>query len=144
MLIYQVVDDMISQASFEFLTIISIILIFILLIFSLVSATQFRAQREELQKTVKNICSRIGDKINKAIYFGNGFSQNVSLGEEIFGTDYSLIIRDNKTLVCSAERFSIIEIFVENNITNKTHNPPFSIPKREIEIKNSKGIVMII
>ena len=133
-----------SQASFEFLTIVSIVLIFVLLIFSLLSATQFRAQGIELQKIVKNICSRIGDKINKAIYFGNGFSQNVSLGEDIFGTDYTLTIRNNKTLVCSTERFSIIEIFVENEITNTTHDPPFPVPKREIEIKNSNGIVVIL
>jgi len=144
MLAYQVVDKMKSQSSFEFLTMVSIILIFVLLIFSLVAATQFRAQGEELQRSVKNICSKIGDKINKAIYFGNGFSQNVSLGENIFGTDYTLTIRDNKTLVCSTETFSIMEIFVENKITNTTHDPPFSIPKREIEIKNSDGVVMII
>jgi len=144
MLAYQVVDKMKSQSSFEFLTMVSIILIFVLLIFSLVASTQFHAQGEELQRSVKNICSNIGDKINKAIYFGNGFSQNVSLRENIFGTDYTLIIRDNKTLVCSAEKFSIMEIFVENEITNTTHEPPFSIPKREIEIKNSDGVVMII
>jgi len=142
MLTYQV-DKMKSQASSEFLTIVMIILIFIMIIFISTSALQLSAQKEEVLRKVRSICGDITEKINKAIYFGLGFSQNVSLPDDVFGTDYNLKISDNKTLICSTEKFSIIDMFVENEITNTTDNPPFTIPKKEIKISNSGGVVVI-
>lgn len=139
---YQV-DKMKSQASTEFMAIVGVILVFVMIIFVSTSALQLSAQNEEVRRKVGSICSDIREKINKAIYFGFGFSQNVSLPDDVFRVDYNLKISDNKTLICSTEKFSIIEIFVENKITNTTDDPPFTIPKREIKISNSNGVVVI-
>jgi len=132
-----------AQASTEFIAIVIVIMIFIMIIFVATSALQISAQNEEVYRKVRSICGDIREKINKAIYFGFGFSQNVNLPTDVFGVNYSLNVSDNKTLICSTEKFSVIEMFVENDITNTTHDPPFTIPKREIKISNSEGVVVI-
>jgi len=143
MLIYQVVDKMKSQASLEFIQIAMVVLVFLLVTYASIASTQFSAQEEEVQRKLSTVCGDIADKINKAIYFGFGFSQNISLWNQIYGNNYTLKINNNKTLVCSTSRYSIVETFIENNITNSTHNPPFFIPIRTIKISNSGGTTVI-
>jgi len=143
MLTFRVVDRMKSQASLEFMQIVMIVLVFLLVTYTSIASTQFSAQEEEVQRKLSSICGDITDKINKAVYFGFGFSQNISLWKQIYGNNYTLKINDNKTLICSTSKFSIIETFIENKITNSTSNPPFFIPIRTIKISNSRGTVVI-
>jgi len=143
MLTYRVVDKMKSQASLEFIQIAIVVLVFLLVTYTSIASTQFSAQEEEVERKLSSLCGDIADKINKAVYFGFGFSQNISLWEQIYGNNYTLKINDNKTLICSTSKYSIIETFIENNITNSTHNPPFFIPIITIKISNSKGNVVI-
>jgi len=136
-----------SQASFEFLALVMVVLLFMLYLFSSASAVQLSARQEEVQRRVSNLCGDISDKINKAVYYGFGFSQNVTLPINILGVNYTANITNNKTLICSTNtsiKFSIIETFTENQIKNSTNqNPPFEIPHKQISINNTNGIVIV-
>lgn len=100
------------------------------------------AQDIEKQKKIENICSDVANKINSAVYFGFGFTQNVSLPEQIYGLNYSITVY-NGTLLCRYDKYVIIEKFITNSTTNTTHDPPFELPRREIKIENSAGIIVI-
>jgi len=148
LLTYQVVDLMKSQASFEFLSLMLVVLFFMLYTFSSATSIQLSARQDEIQRKLNNVCIDISDKINKAVYYGFGFRQNASLPRNIFGVNYTLEIKDNQTLICSTQnstiRTSIIETFTQTQINNGTNqNPPFQIPIKEIKINNTNGIVMI-
>lgn len=132
-----------GQAAFEFMIISSIIMVILLLIFGAASRAQIVSQEGEAQSKVQDICEYVTDKINSAIYYGEGFSQKISLPIQVYGNNYTVEVKNNRTLVCSTTKFSIVEIFAENKITNNTDTPPFFIKPNSIRISNIGGTVII-
>ncbi len=143
MLIYQAVDLMEGQVAIEFMVISFTVLSILLLVFATTTKNQIGTQETLMQKSLANLCQNLAEKINKAIYYGSGFNQSLELPNNIYGVNYTLNILDNKTLVCSTERFSIVKIFIENTIRNITSNVPFFISLKATSISNQAGVVMI-
>jgi hypothetical protein len=108
-----------------------------------IAARQLRTETIENVKKLGSICTDIADKINKAYYFGIGFRQNVSLPETMHGFEYTIIVNDNRTIICNTSTDYSIETFVASSVTNTTDNPPFLIPIKEIQILNSDGVIVI-
>jgi len=132
-----------GQVSLEFLLIVSSVLFFLFVFFSAAVSTQLSAQGEQTQRLLSNVCSDVSDKINKAVFYGLGFSQNITLPQTLYGTDYSITVRNNWTLECVTSTASVINIFTNTSIKNSTAYPPFIIPKRQIRISNTGGVVLI-
>jgi hypothetical protein len=132
-----------GQVSMEFMIISFVVLSILLLVFATASRTQFFSQETQLQRKVKDICENVADKINKAIYYGGGFSQGIFIPDKVYGNNYTIKVENNRTLVCSTEKFSIVKIFVENKIENETSVPPFFIEKGSVVITNKGGMVKI-
>lgn len=132
-----------AQAALEFMIISFIILSILLLLFSITTGSQLASQQEEAQNRLNSICKNLVNKINNAIYYGNGFSQEIVIPDSIYGNSYIIEVKNNKTLICSTEKFSLIQMFVENDITNETSNPPFDIKPNSITIENVDKMVVI-
>lgn len=132
-----------AQASFEFMIMVIFVLFFILAFYVSVFGKELLAGEEEKRKEIENICNSIADKINSAVYYGNGFSQNISLPEKLYGANYSVKVL-NKTLICDAGKYNSIEKFVAETVTDsKGKAPPFTLEHKKIKIENPVGIVVI-
>ena len=143
MLTFQAVDRMKGQVSFEFMIITLIVLSILLLVFATTTKTQIDSQQDLMQRRIANLCQDLAEKIDKAIYYGRGFSQELDLPNNIYGIDYNIKIQNNKTLVCSTEKFSIVKIIIENEIRNETAQVPFFISLDATSISNEGGVVVI-
>jgi len=132
-----------GQVSFEFMIISLIVLSILLLVFATTTKTQIDAQENIMQRRVANLCQDLAEKINKVIYYGKGFTHELDLPNNIYGIDYNLKIQNNKTLVCSTEKFSIVKIIIENKIRNETTQVPFFISLDVTSISNEEGVVVI-
>lgn len=132
-----------GQVSFEFMIISLIVLSILLLVFATTTKTQIDSQENIMQRRVANLCQDLAEKINKVIYYGKGFNHELELPNNIYGIDYNLKIQNNKTLVCSTEKFSIVKIIIENEIRNETAQVPFFISLNATSISNEGGVVVI-
>jgi len=144
MLAYQVADKMKSQASLEFMAVVVVVLFFLLMLYIPLSARELRTENEETRRKLGSICTDIADKINKAYYFGYGFSQNVSLPDTLYGKNYTVIVNNNRTVVCNTSSEYYIAMFITTHVYNGSYYPPFIIPNKEIIINNSEGVVNIL
>ncbi len=132
-----------AQAALEFMIISFIILSILLLLFSITTGAQLASQQEQAQNRLNSICKNLVNKINNAIYYGNGFSQEIVIPDSIYGNSYTIEVKNNKTLICSTEKFSLIQMFVENDIMNETSSSPFNIKPNSITIENVDKMVVI-
>lgn len=131
-----------GQASLEFMMMVIVVLFFIMAFYVYALGKENVALETEKQKNIESMCSDIANKIDSVFFYGSGFKESVYLPEKVYGLDYKINVY-NKTLICSAGKYSFIEKFVSEKITNSTHYPPFQIPNRKITIKNYLGEVRI-
>jgi len=132
-----------GQLGFEFLMIMFIVMLILVLIFTATTSNQVGLQETQKERKLKGVCERVADTINRAVYYGAGFSQTITIPETIYGSNYTLDVIGNKTLVCSNSKTDIISTFIENNITNSTSIAPFSISNKIIIISNNETRVLI-
>lgn len=117
-----------SQTSMEFLSSIVVVMFFILAVYVIILG---KVPKENTEK----ICKDIASAINSAVFFGSGFSQNVTVpvGVKISAT--------NTSLIC-ANKNSFVEILNSEKIKNSTAFAPFEIFGQK-QVKNVLGVVVI-
>lgn len=131
-----------GQASMELITMVLAILVIIIAFFLASFSRESSIRDDETQRKLNSVCNDVATKIDRAVFFGNGFTQNVTLPGRIFDLQYSIDVY-NRTLLCKAGKFNRIEMFTADRITNTTNYPPFSIPIRQITVNNTQGTIVI-
>ncbi len=130
-----------GQASFEFM-----ILILVMFMISIISFSAFYGVLGPADSgsalTLNGICAELGQKIDSALFFGAGFSQNISLPKKVSGASYTVSIK-NSTIICKDSKNSFAENFFAAYVSNGTAKE-FFLPLREIEIKNIEGEISIL
>ncbi len=126
----------------EFMSVVIIVLMFILIFYVVSFGKEGAAQQAERQQKLDSVCSNVANRINNAASYGYGFRQNYSLPPNIDGLNYTIDV-SNRSLTCNTSKYTSVQVFVVDTITNSTHIPPFSIPIKEIKIENEFGVVII-
>jgi hypothetical protein len=136
-----------GQAAFEFIVLAVAVLILLFTFFVITFSRQFYLQDIQTQDRLDGVCSDVANKINQAIYFGGGFSQNVTLPNKIYGSNYSIEVQSStKTLICrtnETNQKSAIKFFIADKVNNMTGSTSFFVPIREVKINNTEGTVVI-
>ncbi len=119
-----------SQTSVEFLSSIVVVMFFTLAVYVVILAKISPAEN------AKNVCKDIASAINSAVFFGYGYSQNMTIpvGIEISAT--------NTTLTCKRGE-TFIEVMNSEKIRNSTAYAPFEISAGKRQIKNTFGTIII-
>ncbi len=124
-----------SQSSMEFIAIFMILLA-ALVVISFISYTQLQAIRQyQTDLEVEKVLNDIAFKINTAYLEGDGFFINMTLPNDIFGTDYTIEINSNEVLM-EVSNVSYTKILLTNNITGE--------PKKGLNfIENRRGEIIL-
>lgn len=132
-----------GQVSMEFMVIIVVMLSTVLVFFLASYSKESSIRSDEIQRKLNSVCNDIATKIDKAVSFGNGFTQNITLPAKIYDLNYSVYAVNNETLYCSAGNYNTFANLISGGLNNTTSYAPFYIPIREIKINNTQGVIVI-
>ncbi len=127
-----------AQTALEFMVTVIFIMFFMLAVYVATFGRTAEASYSQRYSVMGEACSRVAKSINDVFYFGYGFSQNTSVSSGNFSVSVS-----NRTVICADSEQSFIELLFVNSTVNRTGSSSFAIPRRNIEIKNVLGTVVI-
>ena len=131
-----------AQAAMEFTVLVIFTLIFIFAFYSSIFGSQLRAQDQQIQGRLDIFCSDFAEKISNAYYYGNGFSQNITVYSNIYGAGFNVTVY-NFSLACENTRYSSIKRIPTGNVTYNSAYPPFVVPQKTVQIENVGDRIVI-
>ena len=121
-------------------------LLFIMIFFLGIAYRQADIQQGETGRRLDSLCTEIAAKIGNAIFYGPGFSQNVTLNPTLYGTNYNITIYNN-AVTCDSSNYNSIKNF-ENvdgfNVSNGIVKAPFNAPFATLRIRNDDKLGIVI
>jgi hypothetical protein len=133
-----------AQSTLETMMAIGVILAFVLLLYNFVLYP--RIQESNYAQTyylARSTCTDLSNAINTVAYNGNGFSERVLLPQRLYGTPYTVTVRE--TLVQLAwDKGNVYCQYRAKNVSYNSNLPPFALTLTSHVLNNSQGVVKIV
>ena len=127
---------MLAQVSVEFISLISLLFIFLLLVAYYNSGLQLQLTSAKILKDAQAISDQVASEINLALRAGNGYSRIFFIPAKLYGSiDYTISVKDY-FVVLSWKGGSTQSMILTKNITGE-------LIKGRNSIKNINGVIYV-
>jgi hypothetical protein len=125
-----------AQVSVEFISLISLLFIFLLLVAYYNSGLQLQLTSAKILKDAQAISDQVASEINLALRAGNGYSRIFFIPAKLYGSiDYTISVKDY-FVVLSWKGGSTQSMILTKNITGE-------LIKGRNSIKNINGVIYV-